>query len=152
MIYTTTTDSRHPTRRSRGRPLLRRPRSPRHAGWNKDERDAFDAFVDPLIRQAVSRHEYLRDRDLRRKQHEISELKKRLMSAADESATRTRKLIEMTKEELEETAGAMVRARLALTATRILISVRCAVATTLGACVPTLRPTAPMVTVIASIT
>ena len=45
-------------------------------GWNKDERGAFDALVDPLIRQAVSRHEWLRDRDLRRKQNEISELKK----------------------------------------------------------------------------
>jgi hypothetical protein len=58
--------------------------SPR--GWNKDERVAFDALVDPLIRQAVSRHEWLRDRDLRRRQNEISELKKQLGSTADESA------------------------------------------------------------------
>ena len=44
-------------------------------GWNSDERGAFDALVDPLIRQAVSRHEWLRDRDLRHRQNEISALK-----------------------------------------------------------------------------
>jgi hypothetical protein len=63
-------------------------------GWNKDERGAFDALVDPLIKQAVSRHEYLRDRDLRRRQNEISELKKRLLSTADESARTNEKVIE----------------------------------------------------------
>ena len=61
-------------------------------GWNKEERGAFDALVDPLIRQAVARHEYLRDRELRRKQNEISELKKRLTSTADESANSNEKV------------------------------------------------------------
>jgi hypothetical protein len=63
-------------------------------GWNSDERGAFDALVDPLIRQAVSKHEWLRDRELRRKQNEISELKKRLMGTADERAQANEKVIE----------------------------------------------------------
>jgi hypothetical protein len=63
-------------------------------GWNSDERGAFDALVDPLIRQAVSRHEWLRDRDLRRKHNEISELKKRLLSTADERAQANEKVFE----------------------------------------------------------
>ena len=59
--------------------------------WNAAERGAFDALVDPLVRQAVSRHEYLRDRELRRKQNELSQLKKQLGSTAVESAQKNQK-------------------------------------------------------------
>jgi hypothetical protein len=61
--------------------------------WPEEDRASW-ATLPPDIRAIIARRENDRDRELRRKQNEISELKKRLLSGADESPQTNEKVFE----------------------------------------------------------